>query len=125
VKISYLILSAAIVLAAFGTMGYRKVSDHLYQTSAIGLEIARTAADRVAVADKLQVHVNALAVDGCLSRAEMLTDQHRRKPIITAEDIPDDVRSDLRLCIDRGILSGYARDDIKDRGLMPFLLRQT
>lgn len=124
-KISYLILSAAIVLAAFGAMGYQKVSDHLYRTSAIGLQTARMAADRVALADKLQVHVNALAVDGCQSRAEMLTDQHRRKPIIAAEEIPDDVRGDLQLCIDRGILSGYARDDIKDRGLMPFLLRQT
>lgn len=84
----------------------------------------RVAAANSAESEKIQNRVDALAVDGCQARATQLMSLHARMPVKSLGDIPEELRDDMVLCVERGILLGYVRGGLKDAGLMSLFVEQ-
>jgi hypothetical protein len=103
------------VVAAFTAVEW---TDYNYGRSAERIEAMRVAAAGAVKRDEIQNRVDALAVDGCQARATQLMSLHARMAVKRLGDIPEELRNDMVLCVDRGILLGYVRGRLTDAGLM-------
>ena len=110
------------MLAVVGFVAFQWMNDH-YNNGTERLETVRLATVDKVARDEIQDRVTALAADGCHARANQLMDLHKKKPLQSEGDIPEDLRADLRLCADRSIFLAYVLGDLRDAGLMPLLAR--
>lgn len=81
-------------------------------------EAMSVAADLAVKRVEIQKRVDALAIDGCQARAMQLMSLHARTPVRSLDDVPKELRNDMLLCVERGILYGYVRGALADAGLM-------
>ena len=93
--------------------------------SAERIEATKVAADGAVNRVEVQSRVDALAVDGCQAKAMQLMSLHARMPVKSLDDIPIDLRNDMLLCVERGILYAYVRGALTDAGLMGLLEKRT
>lgn len=105
-----LLLCSGLAFAAF---------NHIYSPQALALEknAAANSAERTAVQDR----VNRLALDRCKSRSSELSALHARSPITATQQIPVELRDDLKLCVDRSIMSAAVTRDLSDQNLLVFI----
>jgi hypothetical protein len=106
------------VLIALAVMATPMTIRYLQANSPQALQTASAdAADQMS-RDKIQAHVNALAEDGCQSRAKQVTTIYSDNPMMTKTDIPAALFDDLKLCLQRGIMFGYVKGALEERGIM-------
>ena len=110
-------------LAAF--IALERADSNAGGTAADRVEAVNLAADGAVKRVETQNRVDALAADGCQARAVQLMSLHARTPVKSLDDIPIELRSDMLLCVDRGILYGYLRGALTDAGLMGLFAKHT
>jgi hypothetical protein len=110
----------AIAALVLGAGLWTLADDHNASTPAEVLSQSIADAD-AKISDELQIHVNALAKDGCASQANRLATLHAERHINNASEIPSALRSDLELCIGRGVMLNYVKGQLKDAGLWALL----
>ena len=103
---------AALMIGGFAVIQVAEYKGNSNETSSNDEKIATASRNRV------QDRVDVLARDGCQSKAIELFKLHSKLPFASASDMPPALHDDLQLCIERGILSAYIRDDLRDKGLM-------
>lgn len=92
---------------------------NMYSPQALAREEA--AAENSMERSAIQDHVNALAMDRCKSRGSELSALHAQSPITAMQQIPVSLRDDLKLCIDRSIMSAAVTRDLSDQNLLVFI----
>lgn len=115
------ITATVIVVVVFTALEWADYNDG---RSAERIEAMRVAANGAVRRDEIQSRVDALAVDGCQARAAQLMSLHARIPLKSLKDIPQELRNDMVLCVERGILRGYVRGSLTDAGLMGIFAKQ-
>jgi hypothetical protein len=114
---------AVVTLAIIGTLTvvlYNRHSTKLQESSPEGRAFAEATAKDAKISDDFQDRANILAKDRCAAPANRLLNLNRSETIDAPSDIPAPLRDDLILCIERGILSGYGLDQLKDANLLRF-----
>lgn len=115
------VVATVIVLGVF--IAWER-ADHNDGASAERIEATKVAADDAVNRVEVQTRVDALAVDGCQARAMQLMSLHARTPVKSLDDIPIELRNDMRLCVERRILYAYVRGALTDAGLMGLFEKQ-
>jgi hypothetical protein len=120
VRIKLLIGLSIAGLVVVAAVGYKAMSTYQHNTTA-AIEGRQRAADDAETRETLRARVDALGQDGCQSRVVSLFAIHNKKAITSASEVPAELRNDLAICLERGILYAYLRDELSDAGLTRFL----
>lgn len=108
------------VILALATFVWRPVAIYQYQKSAVGIEATRVSSANKVAADALDHRINGLTNDRCSSVGYEAIQANKIKPIIAVDDMRPGLLSDLRLCVERGIMSPYVRDELSAAGILRF-----
>jgi hypothetical protein len=111
---------AAAIVVGVVVVAWGPMSDYRHRQSAAGIDEARQAKAQRVIDDALHARVSKLNDDRCAGVAFSVIQANSEKAIATAADMAPDALSDLKLCVERRILSPYARDQLSDAGLLKF-----
>jgi hypothetical protein len=115
------IIVAVCVLVAVTFLAVHNINDRQRRLSPEGLLRSYNLKQDKVVSDALRDRVNELASSRCLLSVNALLEQNQVERISSVKAISSDLKSDLDLCLARGIMAPYARDQLKDAGLLDFL----
>lgn len=118
---SLLVTTVLAFVSLLSLIGLSQYRDYEFRNSADGIAAAKRLTIETKVHDDLQSRVQNLSIDGCGGRAATVIAQHAKKPITSKADIPSTLLSDLELCLERGITTGYVRDRLEDAGVLKLL----
>lgn len=112
------VLTSLALLLVVAVAGVALYQERRFNQSPEGIAVADVTKAENRKRDDIQSRVDALAVDGCSKPALAILALHRVKPIATRADIPATLLEDMRLCIERGIMHAYVRDQLDDTGIL-------
>lgn len=114
-------IAAVFCIVIAGIILISEHQDYQYRLTPEGL--ARTAqlqADEV-LREHLQTRVNMLAKDGCQTAVSAILRQHAAKTITSKSDLADAQVSDMELCLERGVIGGFARSQLENADVLRYL----
>jgi len=117
--------SILLTLAMFGAVLILSVfamqyADYRQEHSVAGMEARHRQDQAVLAREKLDARVAVLSGDRCEAPVEALLALNSRTPIIDYRDIPEQVSSDIALCMKRDLMGPRFEDQLTDSKLMRF-----